>query len=70
MSIFNYTILFFFYLGIYAEKAHLLSTVIRNLELMSDYYKKAVLTYVVFKDSSLYEKFKLHGALQTTCETH
>nr|XP_012233109.1 PREDICTED: m7GpppX diphosphatase [Linepithema humile] len=56
--------------GIYAEKAHLLSTVIRNLELMSDYYKKAVLTYVVFKDSPLYEKFKSHGALQTMCESH
>ncbi|XP_039311687.1 m7GpppX diphosphatase isoform X1 [Solenopsis invicta] len=55
--------------GIYAEKAHLLSTVIRNLELMSDYYTKAVLSYVVFKDSPLYEKFKSHGALQTlTCE--
>jgi len=52
------------------EKAHLLSTVIRNLELMSDYYTKAVLSYVVFKDSPLYEKFKSHGALQTsTCET-
>ncbi|XP_077263906.1 decapping enzyme, scavenger [Temnothorax americanus] len=56
--------------GIYAEKAHLLSTVIRNLELMSDYYTKAVLSYVVFKGSPLYEKFKSHGALQTsTCET-
>ncbi|XP_012524764.1 m7GpppX diphosphatase [Monomorium pharaonis] len=57
--------------GIYAEKAHLLSTVIRNLELMSDYYTKAVLSYVVFKGSPLYEKFKSHGALQisTDCET-
>lgn len=56
--------------GIYVEKAHLLSTVIRNLELMPDYYTKAVLSYVVFKGSPLYEKFKSHGALQTlTCET-
>jgi len=59
----------FFSSGIYVEKAHLLSTVIRNLELMSDYYTKAVLSYVVFKGSPLYEKFKSHGALQTTCET-
>ncbi|GAB1866507.1 m7GpppX diphosphatase [Camponotus japonicus] len=56
--------------GIYVAKAHLLSTVISNLELMSDYYKKAVLSYVVFKDSPLYEKFKSHGTLDTTtCET-
>ncbi|KAL6260141.1 hypothetical protein P5V15_007676 [Pogonomyrmex californicus] len=55
--------------GIYVEKAHLLSTVIRNLELMPDYYTKAVLSYVVFKGSPLYEKFKLHGTLQTSmCE--
>lgn len=56
--------------GIYVAKAHLLSTVISNLELMSDYYTKAVLSYIVFKDSPLYEKFKSHGALETsTCET-
>lgn len=64
------TVGFFLYLGIYVEKAHLLSAVIRNLEFMSDYYTKAVISYVVFKDSPLYEKFKSHGALQTsTCET-
>jgi len=54
---------FFFFIGIYVEKAHLLSTVIRNIELMSDYYTKAVLSYVVFKGSPLYEKFKSHGIL-------
>lgn len=47
--------------GIYVEKAHLLSTVIRNLELMSDYYKKAVLSYVVCEGRPLYEEFKSHG---------
>lgn len=36
-----------YFTGIYVEKAHLLSTVIRNIELMSDYYTKAVLSYVV-----------------------
>ncbi|XP_029158900.1 m7GpppX diphosphatase [Nylanderia fulva] len=55
--------------GIYVAKAHLLSTVISNLELMSDYYTKAVLSYIVFKDNPLYKKFKSHGALETsTCE--
>lgn len=67
MGIFNCRISFL-YLGIYVEKAHLLSTVIKNLELMSDYYTKVVLSYVVFKGSPLYEKFKSHGALQI-CET-
>lgn len=67
IGISNYRI-FFLYLGIYVEKAHLLSTVIRNLELMSDYYAKAVLSYVVFKGSPLYEKFKSHGTLQTAHE--
>ena len=69
MDILTYSILFF-HVGIYVEKAHLLSTVIRNLELMSDYYMKAILSYVVFKGSPLYEKFKSHGVLQTSmCKT-
>ncbi|XP_020298851.1 m7GpppX diphosphatase isoform X2 [Pseudomyrmex gracilis] len=56
--------------GIFVEKAHLLSTVINNLELMPDYYMKAVLSYVVFKGSPLYEKFKEHGTLEmSSCET-
>lgn len=45
------------------EKAHLLSTVIRNLELMPDYYTKAVLSYIVRKGSPLYERFQSHGTL-------
>ncbi|EFN79752.1 m7GpppX diphosphatase [Harpegnathos saltator] len=49
--------------GIYVEKAHLLSTVIRNLELLPDYYSKAILSYVVRKGSPLYERFKSHGVL-------
>lgn len=70
ISISNYKISFLSFLGIYVEKAHLLSTVIKNIELMSDYYTKAVLSYVVFKGSPLYEKFKSHGTLQTSvCET-
>lgn len=44
--------------GIRVEKAHLLSTVIRNLELMSDYYKKAVLPCTVAEGNPLYLKFK------------
>ncbi|XP_076632632.1 decapping enzyme, scavenger [Colletes latitarsis] len=49
--------------GIYAEKAHLLSVVIRNLELMSDYYKKAVLSFVVAAGDPLCIKFQEEGVL-------
>ncbi|XP_053978170.1 m7GpppX diphosphatase [Hylaeus anthracinus] len=49
--------------GIYVEKAHLLSVVIRNLELMSDYYKKAVLSYVVAEGDPLFLKFQEEGIL-------
>ncbi|KAK1123795.1 hypothetical protein K0M31_008486 [Melipona bicolor] len=49
--------------GIYVEKAHLLSTVIRNIELMSDYYTKAVLSYVVAEGDGLYTKFLEEGII-------
>ncbi|CAK9825645.1 m7GpppX diphosphatase [Anthophora retusa] len=49
--------------GIYVEKAHLLSTVIRNIELMPDYYTKAVLSYVVIKGDPLYTKFLEEGII-------
>lgn len=45
------------------EKAHLLSTVIRNIELMSDYYTKAVLSYVVAEGDGLYTKFLEEGII-------
>ncbi|XP_003693320.1 m7GpppX diphosphatase [Apis florea] len=49
--------------GIYVEKAHLLSTVIRNIELMSDYYMKAILSYVVAEQDPLYIKFLKEGII-------
>lgn len=59
----------FIFSGIYAEKAHLLSTVIRNLELMPDYYTKAILSYVVRAGTALYEKLKSHDVLKIpTCK--
>lgn len=45
------------------EKAHLLSTVIRNIELMSDYYMKAILSYVVAEQDPLYIKFLEEGII-------
>ena len=49
--------------GIFVEKAHLLSMVIRNIELMSDYYTKAVLSYVVAAGDPLCIKFQEEGIL-------
>ncbi|KAF7998131.1 hypothetical protein HCN44_009529 [Aphidius gifuensis] len=43
--------------GTLTERAHLLTTVIRNIELMPDYYQKAVLTFRAFK-LSIYEPYK------------
>lgn len=43
--------------GTLTERAHLLTTVIRNIELMSDYYQKAILTFRAFK-LSIYEPYK------------
>lgn len=53
----------FSYIGIYVEKAHLLSTIIKNIELMSDYYTKAVLSYVVAEGDPLYTKFVKEGVI-------
>ncbi|XP_076758322.1 decapping enzyme, scavenger [Xylocopa sonorina] len=49
--------------GIYVEKAHLLSTVISNIELIHDYYTKTVLSYVVTEGDHLYTKFLEEGSI-------
>ncbi|XP_001605474.1 m7GpppX diphosphatase [Nasonia vitripennis] len=49
--------------GIYCEKAHLLSTVISNIEIASDYYQKAVLSFVVKEDDPLCKKYQENGVL-------
>ncbi|CAD5112088.1 DgyrCDS1329 [Dimorphilus gyrociliatus] len=41
--------------------AYLLSDVINNIELMSDYYKKATLSFVLKEQHKLLEKFKSHS---------
>lgn len=49
--------------GIFCEKAHLLSTVISNIEISSDYYQKAVLSFVVKEDDPLCKKYQENGVL-------
>lgn len=59
--------------GIFCEKSHLLDTVINNLELMSDYYQRATLSFVLRENDKLLEKYKnqiqlLSNQLETTEE--
>ncbi|XP_055620848.1 m7GpppX diphosphatase [Toxorhynchites rutilus septentrionalis] len=42
--------------GIQCEKSHLLSTVIENIELLTDYYQKVTLSCVLNERDKLYEK--------------
>ncbi|XP_017778004.1 PREDICTED: m7GpppX diphosphatase [Nicrophorus vespilloides] len=49
--------------GIYTERAHLLSNVISNLELLSDYYQKVSLPFVVQENSTLCKILKSKGIL-------
>lgn len=43
--------------GIYCEKSHLLDTVIDNIELMSDYYQKATLSFVLNESDAYIGKY-------------
>ncbi|KAK2579493.1 hypothetical protein KPH14_010805 [Odynerus spinipes] len=49
--------------GVHINRAHLLSTVINNLELMPDYYTKCILSFLVFEGDPLCDKFREHGVL-------
>lgn len=44
--------------GINCERSHLLDTVISNIELLSDYYKKATLSFTVRETDLLYKKYE------------
>lgn len=45
------------------EKAHLLSTVIQNIEMIPDYYQQTILSFVVAENDPLYKKYQEHGVL-------
>lgn len=49
--------------GILAERAHLLTTVINNLEITSDYYKKATIPFIVRENDGMFLKFTEQGLL-------
>lgn len=51
--------------GIYCEKSHLLDTVISNLEIVSDYYQKATLSFVAYEGQELLEIYRKKGIIST-----
>uniref|UniRef100_A0A2M4AFH2 m7GpppX diphosphatase n=1 Tax=Anopheles triannulatus TaxID=58253 RepID=A0A2M4AFH2_9DIPT len=51
--------------GIGCDKAHPLSTVINNLELLPDYYQRATLTYALKESDQLYKKIQAQTEEET-----
>lgn len=50
--------------GITTERAHLLSNVISNIELLPDYYQKITLPYVIQENNALFKKLEENGVLK------
>lgn len=50
--------------GITAERAHLLTNVISNIELLGDYYQKATLQYCVNDSRPLFADLQTYGLFQ------
>ncbi|XP_017465904.1 PREDICTED: m7GpppX diphosphatase [Rhagoletis zephyria] len=50
--------------GIWCEKSHMLDIVISNIELMSDYYQRVTLPFVLFEDSKLLDAYEAQKAVQ------
>uniref|UniRef100_A0A336N8I7 m7GpppX diphosphatase n=1 Tax=Culicoides sonorensis TaxID=179676 RepID=A0A336N8I7_CULSO len=44
--------------GTNCERSHLLDTIISNIEILPDYYKKATLSFTVRETDTLYEKYE------------
>jgi len=47
--------------GINVGKAHLLTTIINNIEMQSNYYQKATLDYVIKESDPLFNCFEEKG---------
>ncbi|XP_059045851.1 m7GpppX diphosphatase [Achroia grisella] len=50
--------------GIYAEKSHLLSTVINNIEMMGNYYQKASLPFTIREMDNIFNVYETNGYVQ------
>ncbi|XP_014282220.1 m7GpppX diphosphatase [Halyomorpha halys] len=53
--------------GIFAEKSHILSTVINNLELRSDYYEQSTLPFVISEGQNLCLEYMRKGIVSSPC---
>jgi m7GpppX diphosphatase len=50
--------------GIHAERSHILSTVIGNIDLMPDYYQKATLPFVLKETENLFLEYEKRGIVR------
>ncbi|XP_060519796.1 m7GpppX diphosphatase [Cylas formicarius] len=50
--------------GILTERAHLLTTVINNIELLSDYYQRSTIPFVVRENDKWFDKFVEKGIVK------
>ncbi|XP_024943375.1 m7GpppX diphosphatase isoform X2 [Cephus cinctus] len=50
-------------ISIFTERAHMLTTVINNIELMPDYYAKATIPFAIHRDNPLLLKYKEAGVI-------
>lgn len=53
----------FICIGINVEKAHLLTTIINNIEMQSNYYQMATLSFVVKESDPLFSRLEEKGNL-------
>lgn len=51
----------YYLIGINAGKAHLLTTIINNIEMQGNYYQKATLDYVIKESDPLFNRFEEKG---------
>lgn len=50
--------------GIYAEKSHLLDTVINNIEMKPDYYQQATLPFTIREMDNIFNIYETNGHVQ------
>lgn len=49
--------------GINAEKAHLLTSIISNIEMQNNYYQKALLNFVIKQSDPLFDRYVEKGII-------
>jgi hypothetical protein len=57
-------LIIYFVTGIHAERSHILSSVIGNIELMHDYYQKVTLPFAVKETENLFLEYEKRGIVK------